>query len=360
MTRFSCTSCGAMITASGNKVDSVVKCLNCGATTNVPGWSHGSSEQSSHLSDTDPGLSTESQEKSFLTKVESLVRDFGAQYSRSSNLITYPTAFQPALISKLRENFAREMGDNESPLLLLDRSSWGQGKSGLLITDHKLYSSHIGQAIPLASIQTVSVEKMTEATGITDVSFSALLVNGLPAIKGGRRKTMESLETLIRALAEQAQDFLTATQGPKQPVSSASFLAQTEDGFAKIAASSVCSKRPADEIVASAIRLGLNEARAMEIIRKMETEYALSRGRAWTSLLAGTFLLCVGVGTSTAGLLLHGPYYKFTTVSRIIFHVFQLLGVVGLLSAWRGVKRLVKPSVRAEDILTVWQASERS
>jgi hypothetical protein len=62
------------------------------------------------------------------------------------NRIYVEEQIQPELLKKARENFAKEMEDEETPLLLLDASTFGNVSCGVLATDQALYWKNFNKA----------------------------------------------------------------------------------------------------------------------------------------------------------------------------------------------------------------------
>lgn len=88
---------------------------------------------------------------------ESIVREIAEKHGAKGILRAIGNIRQDRLANAAKR-FAREMGDNETPLAFLDSSFLQNGKAGLLLTNRGLYSSLLSEPVYLSDIEEVRYE----------------------------------------------------------------------------------------------------------------------------------------------------------------------------------------------------------
>lgn len=99
-----------------------------------------------------------------LEQAESLLRDI-AKNHKANGILRKLGHFRAGHLSNARASFARDMGDDETPLYLVDRSFLGNGKAGFLLTNRGIYSSYSSHPCWLADIEEISYGK-PESSGV--------------------------------------------------------------------------------------------------------------------------------------------------------------------------------------------------
>ncbi len=305
--------------------------------------------------------------------LESIVRGLAQQHSIGYVLKKLGN-HKPSHIANARAGFARDMVDGELPLVFLDRSFFGNGKAGLLITNRRLYSSTVAFSIPLSEIRIAAVELKSTAEVILGggTKDHTLFVNGAPfynelATMGRKPLTFyaEVLNALANAIrqgessAAPAKPAL-APQAAASPAASsrAATSAPGSDGphragaelpeHIRIAAALVCADKSVDQAVAELGALGLAEASARPLIEEMTNLRSSPRARlALQQLIGGLVLTPIAIGLSVLSFSPQNQTYI----------VFGGLGSLGLLLVIVGGYRLLfgSPKLKTEELIRAWQ-----
>ena len=200
-------------------------------------------------------------------------------------------------IANAKSSFARDMVDAEVPLVFLDRSFFGNGKAGLLITDRRVYSSTVSYSIPLADIRIATVELKSTAEVMlgSGTKDHTLFVNGAPlytelATMGRKPLTfyaevLNALANAVRQGTDTSAIPVKAGLAPQAPTSSPTDSRAALSGpgsgsphrpggelpeYIRIAAALVCADKPADEAFRDLGAVGVSEASARPLIEDDE------------------------------------------------------------------------------------------
>src|SRR5687768_6945974 len=105
------------------------------------------------------------------------VRDL-AQQHKQRRVARQLDNFSPKLLAAAKSSFAAQMVEQETPLVLFDRSFLLNGKAGILLTDRAIYSSSPRGCVPLASIRSIHVERANMSEQMAGNNTIQLLING--------------------------------------------------------------------------------------------------------------------------------------------------------------------------------------
>ncbi len=90
-----------------------------------------------------------------------------------------------AKVNKATDGYARLMGEDETPLALVDTSFLQNGSAGLLLTNRRVYSHLLSAPVELSEITSAAFEKPTELQGLM-VGLGGPLLFGVYRLCGGR------------------------------------------------------------------------------------------------------------------------------------------------------------------------------
>ena len=277
-------------------------------------------------------------------------------------------------IANAKSSFARDMVDAEVPLVFLDRSFFGNGKAGLLITDRRVYSSTVSYSIPLADIRSATVELKSTAEVMlgSGTKDHTLFVNGAPlytelATMGRKPLTfyaevLNALANAVRQGTDTSAIPVKAGLAPQAPTSSPTDSRASLSGpgsgsphrpggelpeYIRIAAALVCADKPADEAFRDLGAVGVSEASARPLIEEMNKLRSCPRPQtAMQQLIGGLVLTPLAIGLSVLTINLHNQTYI----------VFGGLGSLGVLLAIVGGFRLLfgSPNLKTEELIRAW------
>ena len=281
-----------------------------------------------------------------LTRASEVGTDVARRHNGKQTLERF-ARLDPALVRAARDNFARAMEPDETPLALFDRSPRKDGTVGTLVTNRRVYGTFLDRPIPLADILLAHVERPSQLqeimTGV-QVVIRTLLVNGNAVIVGTDKFAL--LADLMTELGRAMRDEHALPWIPPA----------TEDGddpLTRVAAAWVCDRRPDREIVVALAAAGMPERQADETVDELAAiryrrQYVLPWGLILLGLpllLIGAFMLLAGMGDHVYGLLWVGGIG--------VFLGFALPGL--------GIYRLVsgKTPWRTHELLAAWRVATR-
>jgi hypothetical protein len=308
--------------------------------------------------------------------LESIVRNLAQQHGRKLKLGNH----NPKHVANAKRSFAKDMGDDEVPFVFLDRSFFGNGKAGLLITDRRVYSSTVSSSVALADIRiaTAEVKSTAEVMLGGGTKDQTLFVNGAPfytelATMG--RKPLTFYAEVLNALANAVRQGTETSETPAKPAldpqtvsspptdSPVTLSAPGSGGphragaelpeYVRIAAALVCADKPVDEAVRELGAVGVNEASARPLIEEMnKLRCGPRRQSAMLQLIGGLVLTPLAIGLS---LITFNPHNQ-------TYIVFGGLGSLGLLLAIVGGCRLLfgSPKLKTEELIRAWCDLQRS
>src|SRR2546430_1733660 len=85
-------------------------------------------------------------------RAAAIVREV-AESHRAPHLVQQLDGIRPDRVARARARFAREMTDDEVPLVLVDTSFRRAGRAGFLLTNRAIYSDRLPAPIALAGIK---------------------------------------------------------------------------------------------------------------------------------------------------------------------------------------------------------------
>jgi hypothetical protein len=160
----------------------------------------------------------------------SVVRDV-AEAHGAWHILKQLDGLRPDRVNNARRRFAREMTDEETPLLLVDSSFLQNGKAGFLLTSRAVYSSGLDRPVPLDGIESVVHRRPDRSISVVEVIVvfahvifpplillaiplalrnrdrrtNALVINGRVAYRGGKNLTWGFWVDVLQALAAEAR-----------------------------------------------------------------------------------------------------------------------------------------------------------
>lgn len=355
MHRIECPNCGQKLKYGGEHAGRKARCKTCGISFRLP-------VRAREVADPRPapirvGIPTESEPQDCLPRerAEAIVRAT-AQKHKAKGVLKRLGTFDPKLLANAKGAFARDMGADEVPLVLIDRSFLQNGKAGVLLTNRRLYSSTFAESIPLGEILAATVEEMTPLQQWLFVGllgplgywlwllcggqsfWPRLLVNGEVVYEGKIHAAFwnDLLPRLALACREGTGGVGVRKNVRKQM--------RNEEELAWLVAAAVCSGKSGFAIIADFTRDGADQAQ----VRAMAD--AMTRLR--TAPRAGTALGLLATG---AAMILAGLAVTITSNGDVIWYGPVLIGIplagIGFFRLCNG-----SPPLRTEDVKAQWDS----
>jgi hypothetical protein len=251
--------------------------------------------------------------------------------------------FNDEQLLTLRRHFARDLEPDEEPLALLDTSFWGSGKSGLLVTDRRLYSSTLIEPIPLEEIRVVGHEKPSVSDQfLGNQQQPTLLVNGVTVFSG--KANFDFWCELLPELGDAIRGEEEYEAGPLRDRPPR----LDEDELVRIGAAALCSGANPRAVARQLTDDGMHPEDARETVQELERLRSDPRpNQASKRLLGGLGLVLLGIVLSVA---LSG--------SDGVTVFFGLI-LCGLVLAGSGAYRLLvgSPPMKTQELLQAWRKS---
>jgi hypothetical protein len=268
-----------------------------------------------------------------------------AEKHRAAALLRGLGRVKPAAVANARAGFAADLGD-ETPLLLVDRSFLQNGSAGLLLTNRKLYSSVLGEGIPLEDVVVTTGQTPTQLEqllvsmgGILSLFFrhrvqSRLLINGEEVDRGPL--TFPFWVEVLTRLGRESRGRGGRTRARFR-----------DEDLARLAAAAVAQGKEADATLAELTAAGVEADAAGPLVEEMVAVRDRPRyGVTAAALAFGSLLFLLGL-LITLGTM--GSDVWFIAYGPVLFG----LGLLGT-----GLHRLVKgpPLLTTADLLKTWGA----
>lgn len=372
----SCPSCGSKLRVGDDLAGKKVRCPKCAGV--VPVSVAGSPEPPAAPRPVKQAPAPEPQAAAKVSAPEpfdaiEIVRAVAEKHG-ARGVLKKLGKLNPKHIANARAGFAKAMTDEEVPLVLLDRSFWGNGKAGMLLTNRQLYSSSHGRPIPLLEIRTATFEKPT----LSEQMFqhkrpeASLLVNGTAVYTGPAK-----FELWVELLPELGQALREAIGSPEEDAPTSASVPAGAKGSSsagpdlpRIAATAVCSGQGETEIVAMLADTGMDGDKARSMIEQMNTIRQQSRSRlpALGALLAGLIVTPIGIMGAAFVNVAPGRRPEFVgklidflasvASLRVLDGAMKGLAAAGLILFCTGAYRLIRgnPPPKTEELLATWRA----
>ena len=209
---------------------------------------------------------------------EEIIRTL-AVYFRLPKVTKHLGHVNPKKLTKARASYARAMTDAEVPLLLVDKAFMGIATGGMLITNEKVYSSDFNGFFQLAGITSADAD----APGLAESLLwrrdtLQLTLNGMPFFKGNCK--LDFFAALLKLMGEKCRQRAGLEPAPSSPAAppeyrvpsaaptSARAIDRSSPEYRVAMLLGTGSQGP--KAVAEAVRLGVEPARAQEIVEQMQ------------------------------------------------------------------------------------------
>jgi mannitol/fructose-specific phosphotransferase system IIA component len=329
--------CGRKLRVRADLAGKRVKCPACGTTLAVPqAVAEAKLNGACRLS---------------VERAEAIVRWLAPKH-RAHKTLKNLGHLDPNHVANARAAFAKEMSDQETPLVLLDRSPKGDGSAGCLITNEKAYSSFFAKPIRLGEVLVAGVERPSQLQELfnKEAMENTLVVNGV-AISHGTEK-FQFLAELMTELGKELRrehGLVWNANDSDQP---------TEHRLERVCAALACAGRPEAEIVDELSRAGLGD-RAKAMVRQMNALRTRPRRLVPVLLIAAAFpLLALAIFFAWASL--SGGVGKARDDVEAAIYVPLVLAVLGIGFPMIGLYRLCSGVTpwRTEELLRAWEKRE--
>ncbi len=305
--RVECDSCGRSLRLKGELAGRRAKCP-CGKVFRVP-----TGKASADVPVAKPYVAKPTVLDG--EEAEAIVREAAARH-KAKPFLKQLGNLSPSVVRNAQDHFADTMEDDETPLVLLEDSFLQNvnGKSGMLVTNRRLYSDQLKRPIPLVDVVVVLVETPTQLEfflagmfGLVFVLFrgrlkNRLLVNGC-LVHEGRLGHHEFWKDVLAELGR-----ATRAEAPDAPPP----RRDKPKELVRLAAAAVCSGRDRDRILDDLESLGHPAEACLPLVDELLERYETPRRGPMPIALVvvGAMLACVGIAVtleSRGSFLWYGP-----------------------------------------------------
>jgi len=291
-----------------------------------------------------------------MLSAEHIVRDLAKKHGQRAVLKRLGN-FKTKLIANAKASFAPRMTNEETPLILYDRSFLMNGKAGVLLTDRAIYSSKPTGCIPLESIRSIHVEAATMSQKMAGNNDVHLIVNGQTffsqvASLGSNSSFLSFIAEVTDALRKGLTDPSPAIHatGTREPETTTDSGHATQDPI-QLAAGAICAGHSKDQIIQDLQAFGTQPSEAERVVDGMLAIFNAPRSGALAQrTIGGVALAVIGLLSAVAIEVNHG--------SALLGFAAKGMAVAGVVLFFSGMYRLIfgAPKLTALELANTWRS----